>query len=122
MKDFKIISINGVEYTNPKTLIDDLYANNDDFSNENIDYLRNYIWETIDETNGNIPWYIFYLMEEIDFPFAEAIDNETIDYDLYKGWRTGKIIFQSPITKNYYATYYTEGRGGEMDFEGYYLE
>ena len=110
MEDFKIISANEVEYNNPEYLLDDLYSNNDYLTNENREYLSKYIWDKIEETKGNIPYYYFDIMQDID-SFQECeIDRTVVDCDCYKGWSTELVVIKNPYSKNYYGYYYSQSR------------
>ena len=91
--------------------------NADRFTQENIEYLNNYIWEVIEETKGKIPCGMFGIMREIDFIYDYMVDRVTLDYDLYKGWSNQLIILLSPISEKYYGIYATEGSFGELEYD-----
>ena len=117
MNDFCITCATGITYTNLENLLYDMDNNADSFTQENIKYLNNYIWEVIEETKGKIPCGMLGIMEEIDFIFDYTIDRVTLDYDLYKGWSNQLVILLSPISKKYYGTYATEGRYGDLEYD-----
>lgn len=121
MKEFKITCKKGITYTDIETFGDEFEANNDSLTDENTDYLDNVVWEYIEETKGEIPDYIvwiLYLLE--DFFYTYQADRETVEYDLYKGWEWIRVVIQNPKTNNYYQIFKAEGRYGDTDYpEGY---
>lgn len=117
MNDFCITCAAGITYTDLENLLYDMDNNADSFTQENIEYLNNYIWEVIEETKGKIPCGMLGIMREIDFIYDYTVDRVTLDYDLYKGWSNKLIILLSPISNKYYGTYATEGRYGDIDYD-----
>jgi hypothetical protein len=117
VNDFCITCAAGITYTNLENLLYDMDNNADSFTQENIEYLNNYIWEVIEETKGKISCGMLGIMEEIDFIYDYTVDRVTLDYDLYKGWLNKLIILLSPISNKYYGIYATEGRYGDTDYD-----
>ena len=108
--EFNLTCEKNIPYTNVETFEEEFYGN-DRLTEENIDYLDNYIWSEIERTNGKISDAVWYLMREFDedFLYTYEIERETLEYDLYKGWATIMIILQNPSTNNYFSTTYTDG-------------
>lgn len=117
MNDFCITCAAGITYTNLENLLYDMDNNADSFTQENIKYLNNYIWEVIEETKGKIPCGMLGIMREIDFIYDYTVDRVILDYDLYKGWSNQLVILLSPISKRYYGIYKTEGRYGDLEYD-----
>lgn len=108
--EFNLTCEKNIPYTNVETFEEEFYGNDDRLTEENIDYLDNYIWSEIERTNGKISDAVWYLIREFDedFLYTYEIGRETLEYDLYKGWATIMIILQNPSTNNYFATTYTD--------------
>ena len=110
MEDFKIVCMNGIEYNNLETFLDDLESNNDDLTSENCEYLSKYIWDKIEETKGDIPYYCFNIIHDLEIFYECEVDRTVVDCDYYKGWSTELVVVKNPYTKNYYGYYYTQSR------------
>lgn len=117
MNDFCITCAAGITYTNLENLLYDMDNNADSFTQENIKYLNNYIWEVIEETKGKISCGMLEIMREIDFIYDYTVDRVVLDYDLDKGWSNELIILLSPISKKYYGIYATEGRYNGTEYD-----
>ena len=116
MNDFCITCAAGITYTNLENLLYDMDNKADSFTQENIKYLNNYIWEVIEETKGRIPCGMLGIIDEIDFIYNYMADTIILDYDLYKGWSNKLIILFSPISKKYYGIYAAEGRYIDIEY------
>lgn len=117
MNDFCITCATGITYTNLENLLYDMDNNADRFTQENIEYLNNYIWETIEETKGKIPCGMLEIMEEIDFIYDYTVDRVTLNSDLYKGWSNELVILLSPISEKHYGIRAITGRYGNTEYE-----
>lgn len=117
--DFRIVCEKGIEYTNLNNFIDDFLDYDDKLTDENYKYLENLIWEAIEEKKGKIMgtpfWDIMFELIE-DFIYTYKIDEETISYDLYKGWEVILYVIENPETKNHYAIARQVSRWGDSEF------
>ena len=117
MNDFCITCATGITYTNLENLLYDMDNNADSFTQENIEYLKNYIWKTIEETKGKIPCGMLGIMKEIDFIQDYQTSRQLIDFDIYKGWSNEIVILCNPTTKNYYGIYCSDYQGTYYEYE-----
>ena len=117
--DFRIVCEKGIEYTNLNDFIDDFLHYDDRLTDENYEYLESLIWEAIEEKKGKIMgtpfWDIMFELVE-DFIYTYKIDEETINYDLYKGWEVILYVVENPETKNHYAIARQISRWGDSEF------
>lgn len=121
MDNFKITCEKGITYTDIENFVENFLENQDELSQENVEYLEALIWEYIETSNEEVPEYIIYIITDlIEFIYDFTIDKQLIECDLYKGWEFDLIILQNPKTGNYFSIEYSENRWGDHDYPNGY--